>query len=219
MKISIITTFPNFFDSPLQTSLIGKAIKKGLFNIDIIDLRQFTTDDRMTTDDCPYGGGPGMVMKVEPIDKAISSIRSTKNESTLVILLSARGQQLTQKLVYQFTEYSHLIIICGHYGDVDHRVSQYLVDREVSIGQYVLSGGEVAALVLTDAVGRLIPGVLGNSASLLGESHQVPGYVSPPQYTRPERYRGWQVPSELLSGDPKLIKKWQTEWQAELLEK
>ena len=209
MKITILTLFPAYFDSVLSSSIIGRAIDQKRVQINLVDIRQFADDKRKTTDDRPFGGQPGMVMMIEPIDLALASIGAKKGDSDRPIyLLSARGELFNQQTAVNFSQRSELILICGHYGDVDQRVADHLVDGEIRIGNFVLTGGEPAATCVIDSVCRLIPGVVGNEQSLVDESHQVPGYFSPPQYTRPAQYQDWSVPTELISGNPKLIQQW-----------
>jgi tRNA (guanine37-N1)-methyltransferase len=214
MTIHILTIFPDFFTSPLQTSILKRAQADAHVVLNIVDIRQFATDKHQTTDDRPYGGGPGMVMKVEPIALAVEGIQkkltgqSTGTTTTRVILTSAKGQLFTQKKAQAFSEIEDLIIICGHYEGVDERVAEYVADEEVRIGDYVLTGGEAAAIVIADAVSRLIPGVLGNEESNQNESHSEPGRLAHPQYTRPEKFRDWSVPEVLLSGHSANIEKW-----------
>lgn len=217
MKISILTLFPETFSGFLQSSIIKRAQDHLLHHaqppvaIDILNIRDFATNKRNTTDDRPYGGGPGMVMKVEPIDKALESLsaaRPTKNYTARTLLTSAKGQMFTQQKAVEYAQLNELVIVCGHYEGVDERVAQHLVDQEVRIGDYVLTGGEPAAMVITDAVTRLLPGVLGNAVSAQTESHSTPGYLEHAQYTRPEVYKGWTVPSILLGGNHAEIEKW-----------
>lgn len=177
--------------------------------IDLINIRDFANDKHQTTDDRPFGGGAGMILKVEPIDLALKSLGLKKGQTnSKVMLLSAKGPNFNQNQAKNFSLLNHLVLICGHYQDVDQRVVDYLIDGQLSIGNYILTGGEPAALVVVDAVVRLIPGVLGNQASLDEETHHRLGFVSPPQYTRPVEYHGWQVPKILLSGDDKKIADW-----------
>ncbi len=214
MTITILTLFPDFFTGPLNESILKRAQIKGLLKIKIINIRDFATDKHQTTDDRPFGGGPGMVMKVEPIYKALRSISTDKNlskNSSKIILTSAKGKLFNQQKAQDFSQLEDLIIICGHYEGVDERVAEHLADEEVRIGDYVLTGGEVAAAVITDAVSRLIPGVLGNDESNKEESHTSPGIMSYPQYTRPEMFNNWSVPPVLLTGDHDAIKKWRAE--------
>lgn len=215
LSISILTLFPAVFDEALTTSILGRAAKSAAVQYQLIDLRQFGIGKQQVTDDHPYGGGPGMVMMIEPIDKALSAINAKKGDpNSQIILLSARGKIFNQTLAKQFAQLNRLILICGHYQDVDQRVAKHLVDLELSVGNFVLTGGEPAALVTLDAVTRLLPGVLGNSASLNDESHQVEGEASSPQYTRPDVYRGWSVPDVLLSGDHQKIQSWREQRKA-----
>jgi tRNA (guanine37-N1)-methyltransferase len=194
------------FSSPLNFSLLKKAQEKGLLNICLHDIRNWAKDKHKMTDDAPYGGGCGMVMKVEPVEKALAAIRSPKDDS-LVVLMTPQGKTFNQKIAVQLAEKKQIIIICGRYEGVDERIREHLVDREISIGDYILTGGDLAALVLIDAVSRLIPDVLGNPESTLGESfsHNLLEY---PQYTRPAEYKGWKVPDVLLSGNHAQIELW-----------
>jgi tRNA (guanine37-N1)-methyltransferase len=194
------------FSSPLNFSLLKKAQEKGLLNICLHDIRNWAKDKHKMTDDAPYGGGCGMVMKVEPVEKALAAIRSPKDDS-LVVLMTPQGETFNQKIAAQLAEKKQIIIICGRYEGVDERIREHLVDREISIGDYILTGGELAALILIDAVSRLIPDVLGNPESTLGESfsHDLLEY---PQYTRPAEYKGWKVPDVLLSGNHAQIELW-----------
>jgi len=207
MTITILTLFPDFFIGPLSESILKRAQAKNLVQIKIVNLRDYATDQHQTTDDRPFGGGPGMVMKVEPIAKALAEIKVKSK----VVLTSAKGTLFTQQRAQDYSQLNDLVIICGHYEGVDERVAEHLVDEEIRIGDYVLTGGEAAAAVITDAVTRLIPGVLGNEVSNQGESHSQPGVMSYPQYTRPEVYNGWEVPPVLLTGDHAAIKKWREE--------
>ncbi len=209
MKINILTLFPDFFTSPLESSILGKAQENQLVDFNVIDIRRFAADKHHTTDLPPYGGGPGMVMKVEPIDKTLQSLGVQKGQKNKkIILTSAKGGIFTQSKADKWSALSELTLICGHYEGVDERVAENLVDEEVRIGNYVLTGGEPASLVIADAVSRLIPEVLGNTDSLSNESHSEPGKLGYPQYTRPDEYREWSVPEVLLSGDHQKIKKW-----------
>jgi tRNA (guanine37-N1)-methyltransferase len=194
------------FSSPLNFSLLKKAQEKGLLNICLHDIRNWANDKHKMTDDAPYGGGCGMVMKVEPVEKALAAIRCPEDDS-LVVLMTPQGEIFNQKIAAQLAEKKQIIIICGRYEGVDERIRKHLVDREISIGDYILTGGELAALVLIDAVSRLIPDVLGNPESILGESfsHNLLEY---PQYTRPAEYKGWMVPEVLLSGNHAQIELW-----------
>ncbi len=212
MTIHILTIFPDFFTSILQSSILKRAQQKGLVTFNIVNIRDFATDKHQMTDDRPYGGGAGMVMKVEPIVRALESIGAKKGSSNQHIMLtSAKGKLFTQASAYRYAHISELFIICGHYEGVDERVADYFIDEEVRIGDYVLTGGEPAAAVMIDAITRLIPGVLGNEDSTKDESHSQPGKFSHPQYTRPEDFHGLKVPAILLQGDPKKVEAWRKE--------
>lgn len=206
IRFDILSIFPEMFVSPLQTSLLKKAQEKGLIDVRLWDIRQYSGDKHRMTDDAPYGGGGGMVMKVEPIDRALSDLAAVRGES-LTILLTPQGEVFNQQMAEQLSSYSQLVLVCGHYEGVDERVRAHLVEREVSIGDYVITGGELSALVLVDAVSRLIPGVLGNSESAAADSFSM-GMLEYPHYTRPSSYRGWEVPEVLLSGNHAEIMLW-----------
>lgn len=205
MRIDILTLFPEFFASPLKQSILKRAQEQGAVSFRVIDLRDFTTDRHRTADDRPYGGGPGMVMKIEPLVAAIRAVRA-EDEDVWVILLSPAGGLLTQKRVQELAGRPHLLLICGHYEGVDDRLTHY-VDEELSIGDYVLTGGEPAALVVTDAVVRLLPGVLGCKGSTAEESFQT-GLLDHPHFTRPRVFEGLAVPEILLSGDHAAVARW-----------
>jgi len=206
MKIHILTLFPEYFDSIFGESILKRAIESKLLKVRIVDIRDFATDKHRTTDDRPYGGGAGMVMKVEPIDKALQSLNVSS--SNKILLTSAKGTLFTQQKAESYATLEELTIICGHYEGVDERVAEHLIDEEIRIGDYVLTGGEPAASVIADAVTRLLPGVLGNEESNKNESHSEPGYMTFPQYTRPEVYKDWSVPSVLLEGNHAAIQTW-----------
>lgn len=211
MKIDILTLFPEMFEGPLTVSMIKRAKQDALVEINTHHIRDWANDKHRTTDDKPYAGGAGMVLMVEPIDRALKDLRK---ENTKVILMSPQGRKFTQRIAQELTKDEHLILIAGHYEGFDERIREHLVDDEISIGDYVLTGGELPAMVITDAVVRLIPGVLGDSESLEGETHSVddtPGTNKHPVYTRPENYNGWKVPEVLLSGNHAEIKKWKRE--------
>ena len=210
MKIDVVTLFPEFFEAPLQVSLLGKAVRESLLEVRTHDLRQWGLGPHLSVDDSPYGGGAGMVMRPEPFFEAVDHIRGA---DTRVILLSARGPVLNHSKVEQLASLEHVALLCGRYEGVDERVALHAADEELSIGNYVLAGGEVAALVIIEALSRLVPGVLGNVESLKSESH-IDGLLEYPQYTRPAEYRGEQVPEVLLSGDHGAIERWRRE-QAE----
>ena len=207
MKIQILTIFPDVCRAVLGESILKRAQEKNLAVLEAVDLRAWTTDRHRTTDDAPYGGGPGMVMKIEPIDKALGELRSP---GAKVILMSPQGRRFSQALASELAGESHLILLCGHYEGIDQRVADHLVDDEISIGDYVLTSGVLPALVITDAVVRLIPGVLGDSQSAVQDSF-VSGALDHPHYTRPETYRGWKVPEVLLSGNHAAIAAWRHE--------
>ncbi|MEK7537622.1 MAG: tRNA (guanosine(37)-N1)-methyltransferase TrmD [Patescibacteria group bacterium] len=205
MRFDILTIFPGMFASYLNESILKRAQQKRLVRFHFHDLRDFTTDKHRSVDDQPYGGGPGMVMKVEPIYKALKSL--PKNKKRRILLMSAKGKPFTQQMANQLTQLNQLIIICPRYEGVDERVMEY-VDEEISIGNYILTGGELPALVVIDAITRLLPGVLGKDESSVDESHSEPGVLEYPQYTRPKVFKGKRVPKELLSGNHKIITAW-----------
>jgi len=214
MKIDIITIFPRIFDSYFNESIISRAKKKGTISIKVHDLRDFTSDKHRKVDDTPYGGGAGMVLKVEPISKAVGSLKDEVSEwemKTRTILFSAKGKRYTQAVARRLSKYDRLIMICGRYEGVDERVAEYVADEEISIGDFVLTGGELSAMVVADSVSRLVPGVLGNEDSLKFESHSTRGYLEYPQYTKPEVFDGLKVPRVLLSGHHGEIEKWREE--------
>lgn len=206
IRFDILSIFPEMFVSPLQTSLLKKAQEKGLIDVRLWDIRQYAEDKHHVTDDAPYGGGGGMVMKVEPIDRALSDLAAIRGDS-LTILLTPQGEVFNQRMAEKLSRYPQLVLVCGHYEGIDERVRAHLVEKEVSIGDYVITGGELSALVLVDAVSRLIPGVLGNSESAAGDSFSM-GMLEYPHYTRPSSYRGWEVPEVLLSGNHAEIMLW-----------
>jgi tRNA (guanine37-N1)-methyltransferase len=199
------------FRGPFDSSILKRAIEQGLVNINIHNIRDYTHDRHHTTDDYAYGGGAGMVMKPEPVFEAVETVKSLSSremaEKVSTILLSPQGRLFSQTVAVELSKYDHLLLICGHYEGVDERIRKYLVTDEISIGDYILTGGELAALVVVDAVARLLPGVLGSGESLLYESH-TGGLLEYPQYTRPEVFRGWAVPDILLSGNHGEIAKW-----------
>ncbi len=217
MLFDILTIFPEFFQSPLKVSILKRGIEKGAFKVRLWDIRDFATDRHRTTDDRPFGGGEGMVMKIEPIFRCLQHI-TPLGPTPFKILLSPRGEILDQELCQSLSKKDRIVFICGRYEGVDERVAQHLVDLEVSIGDYVVSGGEVAALVVMDAVVRLLPGVLGCSQSPLRESFST-GLLEHPQYTRPREFMGWEVPEVLLSGDHKKIARWRRKKALEITSK
>ncbi len=210
MRIDIVTLFPELFSSPLSVGLIGKAIAKGIAEIYYTNPRDFANDKHQRVDDEIYGGGAGMLMKPEPIFWAVESLPVLCRRQ--IILLSPQGERLSQSLLQELADANQLVLICGNYEGVDERVSQYLVDREISIGDYVLTCGEIPALVLINGVIRLLPGTVGKADSLSAESFSE-GLLEYPQYTRPPNFRGWQVPEVLLSGNHQAIAAWRKQEQ------
>jgi tRNA (guanine37-N1)-methyltransferase len=213
MHIDIITCLPNLVASPFSDSILKRAQSKGIVEVDIIDLRAYATNKHRTTDDYAFGGGAGMVMLIEPIDNCISALKAKRNYDD-IIYTSPDGERLTQSMANELSLKQNLIILCGHYKGVDERVREHLVTREISIGDYVLSGGELAAAVIADAVIRLIPGVLSDETSALSDSFQD-DLIAPPVYTRPAEYKGWKVPDVLLSGHQAKIEAWRHEQSLE----
>jgi tRNA (guanine37-N1)-methyltransferase len=209
MHIDIITCLPKLIESPFSDSILKRAQKKGLVTVNIIDLRTYSTDKHKSIDDYSFGGGAGMVMMIEPIDRCLDELKS-KREYDEIIYMSPDGQLLTQSVANELSLKNNLILLCGHYKGVDERVREHLVTREISIGDYVLSGGELAAAVLADSVIRLVPGVLSDETSALSDSFQD-NLIAPPVYTRPASYKGWDVPSVLLSGHQAKIEEWRHE--------
>ncbi|MBS1487234.1 MAG: tRNA (guanosine(37)-N1)-methyltransferase TrmD [Bacteroidetes bacterium] len=209
MRIDIITCLPKLLESPFSDSILKRAQEKKLVEVAIHDLRAYSLDKHKSTDDYAFGGGAGMVMGIEPIHRCISFLQSERQYDE-VIYLSPDGELLTQALANQLSLKKNFILLCGHYKGVDERVREHLITREVSIGDYVLSGGELAAAVVSDAMIRLIPGVLNDESSALTDSFQD-GLVAPPVYTRPAEYNGWKVPDVLLSGHEAKINEWRHE--------
>jgi tRNA (guanine37-N1)-methyltransferase len=214
MIIDILTLFPEMFVGPFNQSIVKRAMDKGLVEIRFHNLRDWSTDAYKSVDDRPYGGGVGMIMRVDIIDRALKDIKKDSDET--VILTDAGGKKFDQRMAETWSKLPHLILIAGHYEGVDHRVNEHLVDEAVSIGDFVLSGGEVAIMTMVDAVVRLIPGTLGNPKSLDEESHNVLTNCEYPQYTRPEEYNGWKVPEVLLSGNHKKIEEWKEAHEKQL---
>jgi tRNA (guanine37-N1)-methyltransferase len=209
MRIDIITCLPRLIESPFSDSILKRAQAKGLVEVNIIDLRDYTTDKHKSVDDYAYGGGAGMVMMIEPIDRCIEDLK-TQRVYDDIIYMSPDGELLKQPLANELSMKKNLIMLCGHYKGVDERVREHLITREISIGDYVLSGGELAAAVVADAVVRLIPGVLSDETSALSDSFQD-NMIAPPVYTRPSEYKGWQVPAVLMSGHEAKIEQWRHE--------
>ncbi len=237
MTFHIITIFPKIFDSYFNESIIERARNKKLINIKIHNLRDYTEDKHKTVDDTPYGGGAGMVLKIEPVFKCLKEIKSeirnfskvrpfpfssealkipqgqtlknsSKSKSSRIILFSAKGKRYTQADARRLAKYENIILICGRYEGVDERVAKYLADEEISIGDFVLTGGEIPAMAIVDSITRLIPGALGNKESAKNESFSRAGYLEYPQYTKPAEFRGWKVPEVLLGGNHKEIENW-----------
>jgi len=207
MRIDILTLFPEQFSGVFKHSIIKRAQDKFLAEIKIHNLRDWATDKYKSVDDKPYGGGAGMILRVDIIDQAITSIKGNSGNTVKTVLLDAGGTRFDQKKAVDLSKEEHLILIAGHYEGVDHRVHEHIADEIISIGNYVLSGGEIPVMVIVDAVVRLLPGVLGNPESLAEESFQESG-AEYPQYTRPEVYKGWKVPEVLVLGNHKKIKEW-----------
>ena len=228
MRIDILTLFPEVCRAPLSESMMKRAQESGALDLHIHNLRDWTTDKHHVVDDAPFGGGQGMVMKAEPIFKAVEQLRGEEGKTSnvqrptsnielqrpKVVLMSPTGRRFDQQMAKEFSRESHLIIICGHYEGIDHRVIEHLVDGEVSIGDYVLTNGAIAAVVFVDAIVRLLPGVLGDEQSAADDSFSG-GLLEGPQYTRPAEFRGWKVPEILLSGNHAAIAAWRKEqgWQ------
>lgn len=213
MRIDILTLFPQMFQGPFNESIFRRAVDRGLVRVNIHNMREYTHDRHNTVDDYSYGGGTGMVIKVEPLFEAVESIKSEaypEDRDIPVILLTPQGRLFSQKIARELSQQEYLLLICGRYEGVDDRIREHLVTDEISIGDYVLSGGELPAMVVTDAVVRMIPGVLGSMESVLEDSHAT-GLLEYPQYTRPEVYRGWSVPEVLLSGNHARIANWRRE--------
>jgi len=214
VQIDILTLFPQMFQGPFSTGIFQRAIDHKLVRVNIHNIRDYTPDKHHTVDDYAYGGGAGMVLKPEPIFEAVESIKSDiylkQGDELPIILLTPQGRLFSQQIALELSRYSHLILISGRYEGVDERVREHLVSDEISIGDYVISGGELAAMVVVDAVVRLLPGVLGSGTSTLDDSHSN-GLLEYPQYTRPAVYRGWSVPEVLLSGNHAQIARWRRE--------
>lgn len=213
MRIDIITVLPEMFESPLNCSILKRAQNKGLAEIVVHNLRDYTLDKHRKVDDYPFGGEAGMVMMIEPIDRCISHLKSQRDYYD-VIFMTPDGEQLTQRMANTLSLSENLIILCGHYKGIDYRIREHLVTKEITIGDYVLTGGELPAIILTDAVVRLIPGAIGDEQSALSDSFQD-DLLAPPIYTRPADYKGWKVPDILLSGHQAKIDAWKHEQAVE----
>ncbi len=206
MRIDILTLFPEMFEGPLRASILGRAREDGLVNVNLVNIRDFATDKHRVTDDAPFGGGPGMVLKPDPVFAAVESLKEV-NSLENIVLLSPQGRQFNQQIAGDLASRKDIVLVCGRYEGVDERIRIALVTDEISIGDYILSGGEIPALVVVEAVSRLIPGVIGNESSLTTDSFRR-ARLGSPQYTRPRSFRGMAVPDVLLSGDHKRIEEW-----------
>ena len=206
MRIDILTVLPEMLESPLNCSILKRAQDKGLVEIAVHNLRDYTTNRHRKVDDYPFGGEAGMVMQIEPIDRAISALKEQR-EYDEVIFTSPDGEQFNQPMANSLSMAGNLMILCGHYKGIDHRIREHLITREISVGDYVLTGGEIPAIIITDAIVRLIPGAIGDEQSALTDSFQD-GLLAPPVYSRPAVYKGWEVPPILLSGHQAKIDEW-----------
>jgi tRNA (guanine37-N1)-methyltransferase len=209
MRIDIITLFPEMFDGPFGYSIVKRAIDKDIVEIHTHDLRTYSTNKHHKVDDAPYGGKGGMLMTPQPIADCIDALKAERDYDE-IFYTSPDGELLNQTIVNQYTSFENIIILCGHYKGIDERIREHYITKEFSIGDYVLSGGELAAMVLVDGIVRIIPGAIGDEMSALSDSFQD-GLVAPPAYTRPQNFRGWEVPEILLSGNEKLIEEWKHE--------
>jgi len=213
IRFDIVTIFPEFFKGPFEVGIIRRGREQGLIDVQVHDLRDFTSDRHRTVDDRPFGGGAGMVFKPEPVFRAVESIRS--GGLTEVVVLSAAGRKFNQAEALRLSKAEHVILICGRYEGIDERVVEHLATAEISIGDFIVSGGEIAAAVVVDAVSRYVPGVVGKEESLLRDSFSDPAeevqLVEHPHYTRPAEFRGWKVPEVLISGDHEAVRKWRYE--------
>jgi tRNA (guanine37-N1)-methyltransferase len=213
-KYDILTIFPEIVEPYLEASILKRAQDAGVVEFHLNNIRDFADDKHNRVDDTPYGGGAGMVMQVGPIYRAVKKVQNKNEElgigkkNTRIILLSAKGKRYTQRDAERLQQYDNLILICGRYEGVDERVAEHIVDEEISIGDFVLTGGELGAMIVVDSVVRLLPGVLGNEDSAVYESHSTDGYREHPQYTKPEEFNGWKVPEVLVSGHHENIEKW-----------
>jgi tRNA (guanine37-N1)-methyltransferase len=210
MRIDVLTLFPSMFEGVFGSSILGKAREKGIVSLNAVNFRDFANNKHNTVDDYPFGGGGGMVLKPEPIFAAVEHIAAASGTKPRVILMCPQGTPYSQRIAERLSRESHLLLICGHYEGYDERIREHLVDEELSIGDYVLTGGELPAMVVIDSVVRLLPGVLGNEQSAVTDSFST-GLLEYPQYTRPANFRGWNVPDVLLSGHHEQIAKWRRE--------
>lgn len=213
MRIDIITVLPELLESPLGHSIVGRAVKKGIVEIHVHNLRKYGKGPRLQVDDYCYGGDAGMVLMVEPVYMMIEELKAERNYDE-IIYMSPDGEVFSQAAANELSLKENIILLCGHYKGVDHRIREHLVTREISVGDYVLSGGEIPAAIVADAIVRLLPGALTDETSALSDSFQD-GMLSPPVYTRPAEFNGWKVPEVLLSGNPRLISEWQDDQAAE----
>ena len=213
MRIDIITVLPELLESPLGHSIVGRAVKKGIVEIHVHNLRKYGKGPRLQVDDYCYGGDAGMVLMVEPVYMMIEELKAERNYDE-IIYMSPDGEVFSQAAANELSLKENIILLCGHYKGVDHRIREHLVTREISVGDYVLSGGEIPAAIVADAIVRLLPGALTDETSALSDSFQD-GMLSPPVYTRPAEFNGWKVPKVLLSGNPRLISEWQDDQAAE----
>lgn len=209
MRIDIITVVPELLESPLSHSIVGRAIKKGLVEINVHNLRKYGKGPRQQVDDYSYGGDAGMVLMVEPVYRMIEELKAERDYDE-VIYMSPDGETFSQGMANELSLKNNIIILCGHYKGIDHRIREHLITREITVGDYVLSGGEIPAAIVADAIVRLIPGAITDETSALSDCYQD-GLLSAPIYTRPAEFNGWKVPDVLLSGNPKLIREWQDE--------
>lgn len=217
MRIDIITVVPELLESPLSHSIVGRAIKKGLVEIKVHNLRKYGKGPRQQVDDYSYGGDAGMVLMVEPVFRMIEELKAERRYDE-IIYMSPDGENFSQATANELSLKENIIILCGHYKGIDNRIREHLITREISVGDYVLSGGEIPAAIVADAIVRLIPGALTDETSALSDCFQD-GLLSPPIYTRPAEFNGWSVPDVLLSGNPKLIREWQDEQAIERTKK
>jgi tRNA (guanine37-N1)-methyltransferase len=209
MRITIVTMFPEFFSSPMGVGIVGRAVEAGLVDVDIVDLREFGRGNHRQLDDAPFGGGPGMVMMIEPLAEALDPLEGTHR-----VLLTPAGAPLIQETLDRWAGLDSLTLVCGRYEGIDQRVADHLIEEEASLGDFVLAGGEAAALAVIEGVTRLVPGVLGNPESVESESFRS-GLLEEPHYTRPAEFRGWGVPEVLLSGDHAKVEEWRQEMRLE----
>ncbi len=209
MRFHVLTVFPRMFDSPFAEGIVNRARDRGLIDIKLYDIRDYTHDKHRSVDDYPFGGGPGMLMKIEPVYETLESVKGTASlsQGTPVVLLSPQGRMLTQRVVEEYSQYQDLVLICGRYEGFDERIHQYLATDEISIGDYVLSGGELAAMVMIESIARLVPGVVGSIESAEDDTFTT-GLLKGPEYTRPAEFHGWSVPEILMSGNHAEIARW-----------